>query len=286
MEITEILQKLNSRIGVELGSDEETEEQRLERLKKHCEWQCEIENNAAGNLNEYDGYNCDICKNKGYYTKPQLYMNSYNQVQVMCRCDTIRKTIRALNRSGLADVVHDYTFDKYIVTEEWQQIVIDKAKAYLNDFENHWFYFGGTTGSGKTHICTAIAVKLLKQGKEVKYMLWRDEASRLKAMVNDAEYESIIKAYKTVDVLYIDDLFKTGKTEFQSKQRPTQADINLAFEILNSRAIQKKITIISSESTLADLIDIDEAIGGRIKQKCGDYCINIAPDRSKNYRLK
>lgn len=286
MEITEILQKLNSRIGVELGSNEETEEQRLERLKKHCEWQCEMENNTAGNLNEYDGYNCDLCKNKGYYLKPQLYLNSYSQVQVMCKCDTIRKTIRALNRSGLADVVHDYTFDKYIVTEEWQQIVIDKAKAYLSDFENHWFYFGGTTGSGKTHICTAIAVKLLKQGKEVKYMLWRDEASRLKAMVNDAEYESVIKAYKTVDVLYIDDLFKTGKTEFQSKQRPTQADINLAFEILNSRAIQKKITIISSESTLADLIDIDEAIGGRIKQKCGDYCINIAPDRSKNYRLK
>ena len=261
MEITEILQKLNSRIGVELGSENETEEQRLERLKKHCEWQCEIENNAAGNLNEYDGYNCDICKNKGYYTKPQLYMNSYSQVQVMCRCDTIRKTIRALNRSGLADVVHDYTFDKYIVTEEWQQTVINTAQAYLNDFENHWFYFGGTTGSGKTHICTAIAVALLKQGKEVKYMLWRDEASRLKALVNDVEYESIIKAYKSVDVLYIDDLFKTGKTEFQSKQRPTQADINLAFEILNSRAI-------------------------RIKQRCGDYCLNIAPDRSKNYRLK
>lgn len=284
--IEEILKELSNRHSVEYGSKDETEEERLERLRKSCEWLCEKENNRQGNLNEYDGYNCDICKNKGYILKPELYLGVYNEVQSACKCEKIRKTIRALRRSGLSDVVHDYTFDKYIVTEEWQQTVLNTGKRYLEDCENHWFFFGGTTGSGKTHICTAIAINLLKRNKEVKYMLWRDEASRLKSMVNDPTYESIIKQYKTVDVLYIDDLFKTGKTEFQGKQKPTQGDINLAFEIINSRAIQKKITLISSESTLTDLIDIDEAIAGRIKQMSNDYCINIPPDRSKNYRLK
>jgi hypothetical protein len=70
------------------------------------------------------------------------------------------------------------------------------------------------------------------------------------------------------------------------KQRPTRADVNLAFEIINARGAANKITIISSECTLTDLIDIDEAVGGRIKQKCGAHCWSIDPDRSKNYRLR
>ncbi len=284
--MADILKTLAQRSGVELTSKPQTEEERLEAARKKCEMLCEGENNKEGHLHEYDGYSCALCKNKGYSLKPQMYLNDYQEVQVTCRCMKTRKTIRALNRSGLADVVHDYTFDKYIITDGWQQTVFDKAQAYLNDAENHWFFFGGTTGSGKTHICTAIAVSLLKCDLEVKYMLWRDEASRLKALVNDERYEGIVREYKTVDVLYIDDLFKTGRSEGQKIQRPTQADINLAFEILNVRASQKKITIISSESTLTDLIDIDEALAGRIKQKCGEYYINIAPDRSKNYRLR
>ena len=280
------MEKLNSQYGAAIGSKANTEEERLERSKRKCEFLCESMNREEGNLNAEDGYNCSICKNKGFIFVPQLYLGSYNEKQVFCKCTKIRNTIRALNRSGLADVVHDFTFDKYIASEPWQQSILEKAKTYLTECENNWFFFGGTTGSGKTHICTAIAVTLLKQSKEVKYMLWRDEASRLKAMVNSLEYADKIEEYKNVDVLYIDDLFKTGKTEAQGKQRPTQADINLAFEIINSRAIQKKITIISSECTMTDLIDIDEAVAGRIKQKSGIYCINIAPDRSKNYRLK
>ena len=48
-------------------------------------------------------------------------------------------------------------------------------------------------------------------------------------------------------------------------------------------------TIISSECTLSDLINIDEAISGRIAEKCksesGNYCLSIKPDAKKNYRL-
>lgn len=283
------MQKLNARLGVENGSEPETAEERLERLKKHCEWQCETENQKEGTLNEYDGYNCKICKNKGYIFKPHFYLNAYDMVQSTCKCQRIRKTIRALNRSGLADVVHDFTFDKYIATDNWQKRVLERAKSYithLTENEGGWFFFGGATGSGKTHICTAVAISLLKRGNELKYMLWRDDASKLKAKVNDPDYEKLIQVYKSVDVLYIDDLFKTGRGVGQEQQRPTQGDINLAFEILNSRYIQKKPTIISSESTLTELIEVDEAIAGRIKQRSGDYLINIAPDRSKNYRLK
>lgn len=266
--------------------ENETYEEKLARRKKECDYLCESENNKRGNLDEIYGFDCPKCKNKGFIYVPELYLDHYSPKYVTCDCAKARQTIGALTRSGLGSVVHDYTFANYMVSEPWQRSVVDKAMSYLDSENANWFFFGGTSGCGKTHICTAITVSLIKRGKEAKYMLWRDEASRLKAMINDGDYAEEMRKYKTIDVLYIDDLFKTGKTEMQGKQRPTQADINLAFEILNSRAMQKKITIISSESTLLDLIDIDEAIGGRIKKECGDYCLNIAPDRSKNYRLK
>lgn len=269
------------------GESDLDERKRISR--ENAEYFCKVENNRDGNLHETDGYVCAACKNKGYISvASQQPSGFYEQVWKKCKCQRIRSSIRALNRSGLADVVHDYTLDKYIVTEPWQQTVIDKARAFLvsEDERTNWFFFGGQTGSGKTHICTALAVVLLKQGKEVKYMLWRDESSRLKGMVNDAGYYDTIREYKEVDVLYIDDLFKTGKDDQQMKQRPTRADVNLAFEIINARQAANKITIISSECTLTDIIDIDEAVGGRIKQKCGDHCVSIIPDRAKNYRLK
>lgn len=281
------MEKLAARAGMEYGYNaNETEEERLERRKIMCEKKCELENNREGHLHEIDGYNCSICKNKGYSVKPNLYLNDYTEIQCTCKCEKVRKTIRALNRSGLADVVREYTFAKYIVTDAWQQVVMETAQKYLQNTEGRWFYFGGATGSGKSHICTAIAVQLIKRDMEVKYMLWRDEASKLKSKVNDACYGDYIKEYKEVDVLYIDDLFKTGKSDGQALQRPTQGDINLAFEIINSRYVQKKITIISSECMFDDLLTIDEAVAGRIKQKCGDFLLSIAPDRAKNYRLK
>ena len=282
--MSEIMQKLSNLHGLEYGSTNETEEERLERSKKKCELLCESFNKEQGDLD--DGYDCPICKNKGFIWKPELHCNSYHEVAVHCKCIPIRRTIRAMKRSGLEDVVHDYTFDKYITTEPWQETVLNTAKRYVDSKENNWFFFGGATGAGKSHICTAIAITLLKRGNEIKYMLWRDETNRLKSIVNEPEYEEQLDFYKNVDVLYIDDLFKTGRSSSDVKQRPTQADINLAFEILNARYIRKKITIISSESTIPDLIDIDEAIAGRIKQKCGEFCININPDRNKNYRLK
>ena len=281
------MEKLRKRVGMEYSYNaNETEEERLERRKKMCEKKCEIENNREGNLHEIDGYNCSICKNKGYIVKPDLYLNDYTEIQCTCKCQKARKTIRAMKRSGLEDVVYEYTFDRYFVTDAWQKVVKSTAQRYLEANNENWFFFGGATGSGKSHICTAIAVQLIKREKEVKYMLWRDEASKLKAKANDICYGDEIKEYKEVDVLYIDDLFKTGKSDGQAFQRPTQGDINLAFEIINSRYVQKKITIISSECTLDDLLMIDDAVAGRIKQKCGEFCISIAPDRAKNYRLK
>ena len=103
----------------------------------------------------------------------------------------------------------------------------------------------------------------------------------MKAVVNDENYQEMISKYKDAQVLYIDDFFKVRNGE-----KPTTGDINLAFEIINHRLLEKdKITIISSEKTLDEIMDYDEATMSRIYQKAGSYKFNIGKDRSKNFRL-
>ena len=253
-----------------------------------CQRLCDISNSTAGDLNELDGHNCEKCKNRGFVYSPASYEYFGRQIwyenAVPCSCQTIRKVLNRLNRSGLRDVMNKYSFLSYSTDEPWQQKLKSMVCGFLESADK-WLYIGGAPGSGKTHLCTAAALQLLKRNQEVYYMMWREEAPKLKSLVNDEEYGKLLKVIKEVDVLYIDDLFKTGRTERGEKQRPTSADINLAFEIINSRSVANKRTIISSECTDTDLIDIDQALAGRIIERAQPYCISLK-GKDKDYRLK
>lgn len=234
-------------------------------------------NKEIGDLKYYD---CDKCKNKG--TVGFLDENGRFAVKI-CECDKIRKSMARIKKSGLEDLLKEYTFDKYTTDEPWQREIKNKALAYLNDHYNKWFYIGGQVASGKTFICTAIVDEFLKRDKRAVYMLWRDEIVKLKANAMDYdEYGSRMDELKNAEVLYIDDFFKQEKG-----QQPSSADVNIAFELINYRYNKPDlITIISSEIMIKDLLSIDEAVGSRIYQKAKDYQVNIAPDIKKNLRLR
>lgn len=243
-------------------------------------------NATEGNRNEEDGYNCDICRNKGYIIKLAEYEDgTFHQVCTDCKCVEIRNSIMRMKRSGLKDIIKDYTFDKFEDTEPWQKAIKSAAMDYARNPEG-WFFLGGQSGAGKTHLCTAICREFLLAGKRVMYMLWRDDIVKIKGAVTDSEeYSKLIDKFKTIDVLYIDDLFKTGKAADNSIQKPTGADINVAFEIINYRYNNPSLlTIISSELTEDELIDIDEAIGGRIYERSKAFTIGKSRDR--NYRIR
>lgn len=242
------------------------------------------ENAKEGNLHLVDGYQCDKCKNKGIILIAREYDGLWQDYQKDCDCKRIRESIRNLKRSGLEKVVKDFTLDNFKTDKGFQCVMLNTAKNYIKNSEGKWLAFLGASGSGKTHLCSAVAVELIRQGKEVKYMLWKDDCRKIKKDNFDG-HGTLIDYYKNVEVLYIDDLFKTGKLDGQIQQA-TAGDINIAFEILNSRVVQKKITIISSESSIDDLFDIDEAVAGRIKQMCGEYCLNISKGEGKNYRKR
>ena len=269
--INDILQTLFSRFANYEGKKLTDEEYTQLKIRTY--------NETEGKLNENDGYNCKSCRNKGHSL---VVGEDGREAYRPCKCQKIRAILRRAKNSGLGDILTDCTFDKFVVTEEWQQVMKSKAQEFIADEAAHWFYVGGQVGSGKSFICTAIAAHYIKAGHDVKYMMWCEDAKRLKAMVTDIHYHDEIEAYKSVDVLYIDDFLKVKNGE-----APTAADINLAFEIINHRLMSKnKITIISSEKMLDEIMDYDEATMSRIYQKAGKYKLSIGRDRKRNYRLK
>lgn len=231
-------------------------------------------NAVAGSL---DGLDCPLCCNRGYTV---CVDEKGNQVCVECACMAKRRSLKRIERSGLQGALAACTFGTFRTEEPWQAEMKRKAVEFLGDYSGKWFAAMGCVGAGKSHICTAICGELLNAGKEVRYMLWRDHGGRLKAAVNNSEeYSRLVEPLKAVDVLYIDDFFKT-----QSGKEVTQGDVNLAFEILNYRYINPKlVTILSSEKTIEEILDIDEAVGSRIYERCRDYYIRLV--NRKNWRL-
>ena len=114
-------------------------------------------------------------------------------------------------------------------------------------------------------------------GIPVRYVQWRGDIPAIKAKVNDAEaYAEAMQPLKTVRALYIDDFLKGSVTD---------ADKNIAFDLLNARYIKPDaITIISTELTIDRILSWDEAIGSRINQRAKDYMLNIG--KKKNWRLQ
>lgn len=253
------------------------------------EWaQKQVDNYNAdeGSLHEKDGYNCPICKNKGLIAFASEYpAGTWTRAYRDCRCVVTRNSIERMRKSGLENMIKDYTFDKYEVTEPWQKAIKDAAVEYTKTRKG-WFFIGGQTGSGKTHICTAICREFLLEGKQVVYMMWREDIARLKGLAMDVdERQCMIDRFKKAEVLYVDDLFKTGKGYDGEAQKPTGADINVAFEIFNYRYNNPQfLTIVSSESTIDDILHIDEATGGRIFERA--VVFNLAADQKRNYRLR
>ena len=249
-------------------------------------------NTAVGSLNDtgLGGVDCPVCRNKGVIMTSQETATGFWETRVReCKCMATRRSIRRLVRSGLKDVTSTYTFRRYEATEEWQKRLKEAAIRYVQDIragETGWLYVGGQSGCGKTHLCSAVAVQLLKDGMDLRYMVWRDELRKLKAVANSPEYTEMLDAWKTVRVLYIDDFFKAARNQY-GRMQPSEADVRIAFELLNYRSNDKQLlTIISSELSLDEIADIDEATAGRIAQHAAGHCLTVAPDRGKNYRLR
>lgn len=224
------------------------------------------------------GYDCPRCLNRGGNYKLE---NGYITF-VRCSCEAIRRSIRRAEKSGLGDLLERHTFDGFQAPEQWQA----KAKKLAQEYAAApvgWFVASGASGSGKTHLCTAICRQLLGNGRAVRYELWRETAQKLKATVLDGDERSKLMApLKNTEILYLDDFLKTARGT-----TPTKADVELAFDIIGARYNTKLLTLLSTELTVDDLLDLDVALGSRIYEMCRNGAQYLSfMGENKNWRLR
>lgn len=236
----------------------------------------DIYNATVGRLPDYD---CPTCLNRGY-----LGVISENGMMAVrkCKCIAARESIRQAKKSGAYVLMCKHKFDNFLAATPWQGEVKGRAQEYAANANGEWFFFGGQSGAGKTHICTAVFSAAFKKQNAGLYIMWRDEARQIigAGFKESQSTELRVKEIKNTPLLYIDDFLK-GDDSHGVERREWE----LAFEIINYRYANNFTTIISSEKTLGDISGSNQAIAGRIKERCGQFVLTIESNGNKNYRL-
>jgi DNA replication protein len=219
-----------------------------------------------------------LCNDTGWI------FNNENNLYSRCDCSKSKIIIEQLEFTGLGSNAIKKSFKDF---EPWNPQVKkmkDTATSYylafnrIKDERNNSLALLGDSGAGKTHLLVALINNFVsKQNIKVVYMSYIDAITELKQNVLNAEvYQRIIRKYKNAEILAIDDLFKNGYTE---------SDLRIMSEIINHRYINNLPMMFSSEYILKDLISIDKAIGGRVKEVCENYLCEIIGVEN-NYRMK
>jgi len=227
-------------------------------------------------LENYDlgGVDCEQCGNTGMIS---YIRESGELISHPCPCMQKRIAKKRIRQSGLEDAIRRYRFDTYRTETEEQKNLLKKAMEFA-EADTGWFYIYGQPGSGKSHLCTAICGTLIERNIDTYYLSWRDQSTILKSLVTDpAAYEERMKKLKTVPVLYCDDFLKLAETE---------ADLKLAFELINGRYINTKLrTILSSEITPQQMFQRDEALLSRITERAQGYILK-APNQNLRFQTR
>ena len=188
-------------------------------------------------------YFCEKCSDTGYT----------NKGQTVCSCLREALIKESIAASGIGRLINEQSFDNFDV--EWYRRNPDNydrmranlaaAKNYVKSFKNKRgnLLLIGTTGTGKTHISTAIARDLIHQGYDVLYdsaeNVFSDfEQDRFRS--GYGPYEPKAEKYLRADLLIIDDL---------GTELTNQFTLSCLYNLLNTRHNRGLATVISTNLT-------------------------------------
>lgn len=237
-----------------------------ENLKKEKEILM-IENGFSKNYFD-DVYNCNKCKDTGFINNKK------------CECFKQKLINKAYDMSNISEIIKtenfsNFTLDYYskqidkendMSPYENMKLIMRKCSLFIEEFDEKFknMVFYGNTGLGKTFLCRCIAKDLLDRGKIVLYITAFNLFNifeKQKFNKNDEEInKEILNLIKESDLLIIDDL----GTEFMTSLSTTEF-----FDIINSRILDKKSTIISTNLSPDE---IAQNYSGRIVSRLyGEY---------------
>lgn len=207
-------------------------------------------------------YECSKCEDTGFLKK-----NDFKDVE-KCTClkqELVRESYSMSNIEQKLLKENFNTFDIDLFSDEQfedEQLspkqnmlsILDTAKSFCLNFnepndENLLFY--GGTGLGKTFMCNCIAKNLLDRGKVVVYqtsfklieIVESCRFNKANSNLSRDDYDMIFSA----DLLIIDDLGTELVNSFTASE---------LFNIINSRLLSGKKTVISTNLSLLDMGEI------------------------------
>lgn len=163
------------------------------------------------------------------------------------------KKQKNLDACGIKERFRRRTFEHFVRDTAGRQKSYDIAKAYADNFAAHaadgsGLYIEGTNGTGKTHLAAAIALQLInEQGASVICKTSSDMLLDIKKTFDGgaATEAQMLKAYKAVDLLIIDDLGKEFCSDWS---------MSTLYSILNDRYEAMRPTIITTNYNSVDLM--------------------------------
>ncbi|MBP9989276.1 MAG: ATP-binding protein [Ruminococcus sp.] len=201
-------------------------------------------------------YTCPKCEDKGF-------VNGF-------ACDCFKNLLRSIEYESLCSKlpVDKCRFDNFRLDyypdgagtspKMRMKSVLEYCKAYADDFHKHSpsLLLYGMTGLGKTHLSLAIAGKAVEKGFGVIYMSAQNLFNQLEKDKFGKSDSNTEEAVLNCDLLIIDDL----GTEFS-----TQFTVAALYNIINSRELENKPTIISTNLSQDELSKhYNERIASRI----------------------
>lgn len=271
-EITEIQSKL-SRIGFSIsklffkGNDIESEVERLrsESLALQARKKQILVENGYDEDALTIKYFCPVCNDTGFIGER------------MCSCH--KELLKEIERDNLRRIapLDASTFDAFdtnyypdevmengVSPRRKAEKIVEQCRRYAQSFNSHSpnLMFMGGTGLGKTHLSLAIANVAISRGYSVVYGTSQNILSDLQ----NENFGRTDNLYYTdydvlhTDLLIIDDL----GTEYKN-----QYSVACLYNIINTRILQKKPTIISTNVDFDELsYNYDQRITSRI---AGEY---------------
>lgn len=221
-------------------------------------------------------YDCSLCEDRGYIFKIQ---DGY-EVAVPCECLEKKQSVEKMARSGLTEAFKQRTFKTFIVNNEWQLEAKAKAMDYSKNFKETKasLMLSGQPGSGKTHIGVATMLRLIENNTGCVYREYISMLTDLKqTSMDEEEYIRSLEKYINPPVLFLDDFLKG---------EPTIADRKHVYKIINIRYLKSMPMIISTEKSVKEILNWDEAIGSRLIEMCQGNVIEFPRGLENNYRLR
>ena len=198
---------------------------------------------SAGYPEDYTDvrYECPLCNDNGY-----VGIN-------MCSCLKNAIALEALQASGVGVLAKSQSFDNFsfdyykdgdrATVERNFNTLRDYAEGFMGMGDDSYLLVGGT-GLGKTHLSTAVAVKVIERGFDVVYETMQtlmDDFSENQFRGGSADS---VARYYDADLLIVDDL---------GSELTNQFTVSVLYNLINQRMNKSKATVFSTNLSQKEL---------------------------------